>query len=200
MQEEPVDNLLRALRESDSGREAPARVEVCLREAFRQRHRRAFPWGLQGVRGRLAAAAVAVLAILVFRVVGLRPAEHARQDTPPVLQTEAPAAAEAYRRPVPDARSAPAVGFAAVPVKTAVSRTSVRPERVTEEVVTEFFPLMEGAPPLEQGSIVRMSVPLSTMRRVGLPVREDRMEQPIQADVVFGQEGLARAIRFVSYR
>jgi hypothetical protein len=67
------------------------------------------------------------------------------------------------------------------------------------EVVTEFFPLMEDPPPFERGELLRVSLPASAMRGVGLPVNEDRLTETVQADVLVGQEGLARAIRFVRY-
>jgi hypothetical protein len=67
------------------------------------------------------------------------------------------------------------------------------------EVVTEFFPLMEDPPPFERGELLRVSLPASAMRGVGLPVNEDRLTDRVQADVLVGQEGLARAIRFVRY-
>jgi hypothetical protein len=37
------------------------------------------------------------------------------------------------------------------------------------------------------------------MRKVGLPVNEDRLSDRVYADVLVGDEGLARAIRFVRY-
>jgi hypothetical protein len=74
-----------------------------------------------------------------------------------------------------------------------------RVQPVQREVVTEFFPLVDYAPPFERGELVRMRVPASTMRAVGLPVREDRLSDPVQAEVLVGQEGMARAIRFVGY-
>ena len=43
------------------------------------------------------------------------------------------------------------------------------------------------------------TVPASTMRKVGLPVSENRLTERVYADVLVGNEGLARAIRFVSY-
>jgi hypothetical protein len=70
---------------------------------------------------------------------------------------------------------------------------------VRREIVTDFFPLVDYAPPFERGELVRVSLPASAMRTVGLPVREDRLGDRVQADVLVGQEGLARAIRFVSY-
>jgi hypothetical protein len=53
--------------------------------------------------------------------------------------------------------------------------------------------------PFERGELLRVIVPASTMRRVGLPVNEDRLAERVQADVLVGEEGLARAIRFVRY-
>jgi hypothetical protein len=47
---------------------------------------------------------------------------------------------------------------------------------------------------------LRVSLPASAMRGVGLAVSEDRLTDMVQADVLVGQEGLARAIRFVRYQ
>ena len=65
------------------------------------------------------------------------------------------------------------------------------------EIVTEFFPLIDVAPEFGRGALVRVRVPAETMLSVGLPVREDRLADPIEADLLIGEEGLARAIRFV---
>jgi hypothetical protein len=35
------------------------------------------------------------------------------------------------------------------------------------------------------------------MRLVGLPVNEERANERIRADMVLGQDGIARAVRFV---
>jgi hypothetical protein len=72
-------------------------------------------------------------------------------------------------------------------------------KRQPREVVTQFFPLLDVAPPFERGELLRVTVPASTMRTVGLPVNEDHLTDRVYADVLVGQEGLARAIRFVSY-
>lgn len=65
------------------------------------------------------------------------------------------------------------------------------------EVVTDFFPLMDPAPPFQRGRILRIEVPASAMKMVGLPVHEQHLNDPVQADVLVGEEGLPRAIRFV---
>lgn len=77
-------------------------------------------------------------------------------------------------------------------------RRIIAKKAVPREVVTEFFPLVEAAPPFERGQIWRLEVPASTMRTVGLPVREEDLSDRIQADVLVGEEGMIRAIRFVS--
>jgi len=67
-------------------------------------------------------------------------------------------------------------------------------------MVTDFYPLLNPAPPLERGQILRVNVPASVMQSVGFPVAEDRLTEPVQADVLLGEEGLPRAIRFVGFQ
>ena len=73
------------------------------------------------------------------------------------------------------------------------------PAPQSREVVTDFFPLMDPAPPLGRGQLLRVELPASAMQMVGLPVREERLADPVEADVLLGEEGLPRAIRFVSF-
>lgn len=68
-----------------------------------------------------------------------------------------------------------------------------------KEIATDFYPLMDAPPPFERGELLRVSLPAAAMRRVGLPVSEDRMSELVQADILVGEEGLARAIRFVRF-
>jgi len=93
--------------------------------------------------------------------------------------------------------AAPAAPVLAVtaPAPKVVHRQALQPK----EVMTDFYPLMEAPPPFERGELLRVSLPASAMRTVGLPVSEDRLGETVQADVLVGEEGLARAIRFVKY-
>lgn len=59
---------------------------------------------------------------------------------------------------------------------------------------------MDLAPPLERGELVRVTVPASTMWGVGMLVMASHLDDPVEADVLVGQDGMARAIRFVSYQ
>jgi hypothetical protein len=66
-----------------------------------------------------------------------------------------------------------------------------------EETVTEFLPLMDAPPPLGRGILVRTLVPGTMMRAAGLRGWEDRLNERVKADILIGEEGLPRAIRFV---
>ena len=69
------------------------------------------------------------------------------------------------------------------------------------EVVTIFFILKEGEDltAMENLSLVRIELPGSAFSEVGIPIVLDSANARIDADVVLGQDGLARAIRFVAY-
>jgi len=72
-----------------------------------------------------------------------------------------------------------------------------RPDRY--EIATDYFPMNYGGylAPLDSGRIVRIKVPRSALRSYGLPVDPLRADEAIKADVVLGNDGMARAIRFV---
>jgi hypothetical protein len=171
-----ISNALRALADHDRGREAPEEVEMRLLAAFRQRRERKMRKAI--VWASLAGAA----AITLFFA---RPQEHPKPIAPMPVR---PQTVAVLPTPAPERKAV----LKARPVK----RQLVMQPR---EVVTEFFPLLDVAPPFERGELLRVTVPASTMRRVGLPVNENRLEERVYADVLVGQEGLARAIRFVSY-
>ena len=53
--------------------------------------------------------------------------------------------------------------------------------------------------PGEGGQVIRVTLPRSAMRTVGLPVPENGWYERVPADVVLGQDGVARAVRFVKF-
>jgi len=106
-----------------------------------------------------------------------------------------------YPRPKPQTMEV-AIAAPSVPVLPAANPAprKVLHRKPAREVVTEFYPLMDDPPPFERGELLRVNLPASAMRGVGLPVSEEHLDDVVQADVLVGQEGLARAIRFVGNR
>jgi len=62
-----------------------------------------------------------------------------------------------------------------------------------------FIPLpnAERVGPNDDVHVVRMELTRSAMLVVGLDVSPDRVSEPVQADVMLGPDGLARAVRFM---
>ncbi|HEX8141504.1 MAG TPA: hypothetical protein VF553_02845 [Pyrinomonadaceae bacterium] len=68
----------------------------------------------------------------------------------------------------------------------------------TSDIATDYIPLTYAADlNVESGRVVRVELPRSALTRFGLPVNAERAGEPVQADVLLGDDGLARAIRFV---
>lgn len=79
----------------------------------------------------------------------------------------------------------------------------MRPAQVdagrAQEVATEFIPLVHGGQyaQAEEGHLVRVEMPRSALVSFGLPVNAEAPGGSVKADVLMGQDGIARAIRFV---
>jgi hypothetical protein len=174
---------LRALKEAYSRWEAGPEVELQLLEALRRR-RVARTWR----RSAVVAVAAGVVGILAIR----------RSPAPAAVEISPPASVVVEAPPVPAAE--PASANIRRPTKrTITAKIKVQPV-TAREVATEFFPLMDTPPPFERGELLRVVVPAATMRTVGLPVGDNHLNDSVQADILIGQEGLARAIRFVNYQ
>jgi hypothetical protein len=175
MNDEKILVALKALAHSELELEAPPAVETRALRAFRQRQTtwRRWRWG---VAWTVTAAVAAGLTLLFWN----RPAPPPRQpvQTAAIVPTLSPVEpAPMVSRPRPKA---------------------IRVKRVPpREFVTEFYPLVDVAPPFERGTVVRVRLSAAALRTVGIPVDEDHLADRIQADVLVSEEGLARAIRLV---
>jgi hypothetical protein len=67
------------------------------------------------------------------------------------------------------------------------------------EVATAFYPLIYSNLPVTQGNIVRLEVPATAFASLGVEPVDWAGPQPdiVLADVLVGEDGLARAVRFV---
>jgi hypothetical protein len=68
-----------------------------------------------------------------------------------------------------------------------------------DEIATAFYPLIYSDVPVTAGSIVRLEVPPSTFASFGVEPVALAGSRPdlVLADVLVGEDGLARAVRFV---
>lgn len=73
-----------------------------------------------------------------------------------------------------------------------------RPEEA-EEALTDYLLLNPGQrfQSLERGQLIRVMVPRSTLGTFGYPINPERAMLPVKADLVVGEDGMARAIRFI---
>ncbi|HEY6403061.1 MAG TPA: hypothetical protein VI479_16705, partial [Blastocatellia bacterium] len=67
------------------------------------------------------------------------------------------------------------------------------------EYATDFIPLSYGGvqKPMESGEIVRLEIPRSALIAFGLPVNVEQADAPVEAELLLGEDGMARAIRFL---
>jgi hypothetical protein len=70
---------------------------------------------------------------------------------------------------------------------------------IARETTTEFFPLFYASVPSSSGHIVRMEVPRASLAQFGLASAHGMGQTTgtVIADVLVGDDGLARAVRFV---
>jgi len=178
MTEEQVQRALRVLAEQDRELEARTEVETQVLQGFRAARRQRMMRMMR--RAAIWPAAIAA-AVAIAMVAPTRP-----KPADPPRRVEQPAAAPVDRH---------GDVLAAEPVPP--TRTPAAAMR--REVVTQFFALTDSSLPLDRGQLLRVRVPASMMYSVGLPVNPDRWAERVDADVLVGEEGMARAIRFVGY-
>jgi hypothetical protein len=98
-------------------------------------------------------------------------------------------------RPKPDTTTGPKPGAPRVVTpKTAVN--SLRAGLRIEDFVA--LPGAVGLPTFESGRIVRVDLPVSSLPAYGMELVPDAAHTEVQADVLVGQDGQARAIRLVT--
>ncbi|HKQ51989.1 MAG TPA: hypothetical protein VJT74_06460 [Pyrinomonadaceae bacterium] len=224
--EQALSAGLRALSSSAATSQTPACVEEKLLAAFRQgpnfvpavthvvspQQRRVW-WAV--------AAAVAILAVSTFAALRLlpgntkQPAEQGAKVVQPTPHTTPPWRED--ERNVAEPERAVASGAdnqdrKLIPVvqpqrprrearRGLVRDAGVSPEVASadEEIATDFMPLSYGSSlsQIDDGQVVRVELSRSALHSFGLPVNVERAGERVKADVLLGNDGVARAIRFV---
>jgi hypothetical protein len=202
--EEMLTRGLQALASEMKEVEAPEHVEAKLLEAFRARKVVVPISTRRWISRRYWLAAVAAVLLIAMSVVALRwrsnekpsqtfagrrepeKAITPREEAPKPVEHQA--LDQSPRRYNPKRLRHPRL-------RSSENVASMRPS----EIATDFIPLryMNVANLQEGGQIVRVEVPRSALANFGLPVNMDRYNERVKADVLYGVDGLAHAIRFV---
>ena len=216
--ERAVSAGLKSLAVSDDGKAAPASVEAALLEAFRAqasnppaRHLpvRSRSW----LRWTLAAAAATVIAFgfIVYHAIQNEPQkdhnvvkEKPSGPQPSVNREEQVVkdngATERRRR----SRGPRPRSGNRLQLNRPFIRDTITSYAGGNESTTDFFPLSysDDQKPVESGKVIRVQVirvqmPRPALIAFGLPVNIESADVPVKADLLVGEDGLARAIRFV---
>jgi hypothetical protein len=82
-----------------------------------------------------------------------------------------------------------------------VAATAIAVQAVPEDEAADasFYPLpeAEALPAVENAMVLRVQLPVSSLRLMGVPVDEDGADGAVQAELLLGQDGLARGVRLV---
>jgi hypothetical protein len=183
----------RMANEASSAAVPPPEVRAALMAEFRRQHRAApirrqvFKWVAVG------GVAAAVVMALVWANSGPGPW---RPDATAAL-LKAPVSVAEVPTVVPQPAEKKATGQA----KAHPTRRPRAPKPVEEspEVATDFIeiPYAEPLRPEERADVFRIQVPRASMAVFGLPVSGGRLDSRITADVLMGEDGVVRAVRFV---
>lgn len=189
--------------------EASAHVEQTLRAAFRKQSKvptvfRSTPIRTQqwSKRMLIAVAAIVLLILLagVIRQKGSGVPEKQMVEVRPSLAVPS----DGLLKDDPGQKSPSTLVTPEIFRHVASERRHARrpvPKATTEleEAITGFIALSNESQlvPLESGQVLRVELPTSTLISMGLPITAEDVSKPILADLLVGQDGMARAIRFV---
>jgi len=169
------------------GMQTPDRVEKALLGELRRRRRRVLVVQFAAA-GALAATVLAGLFLM-------RPAASV---APPAFVAETPNEAIV---PGPPAAAPSPVVAKAVLRRRHIPKPPVE-QRIAAAEPNDFIPVgpWQAMEPMERGSIIRVRLPKSSLPGFGIPVSADRWNESVPADVVLGEDGSMRAVRFVSVK
>jgi len=207
--EEMLTRGLQSLAAEMAPLAAPDSVEIKLLEAFRTRPA-VVPMPIGQSSRRYWLAAVAAVLLIAMSVVAIRwqsgdvddPRQARAGQTSPDKQEvnkspEEPSKDVEYQadnqlptRPIRKPSRNP---------RSRSSESTQASNQARNEIATDFIALryMSAANLQDGGQIVRVELPRSALANFGLPVNMDRYNEKVKADVLYGVDGLAHAIRFV---
>lgn len=204
---------LKSLAASDEGKATPESVEAALLEAFRAQAANPIARPLP-VRSRSwprwAMAATAAL-LIVFGQVIYRAIQNELHKDNGVITEKTPTPQPSVKRDEQVANDAGKSEPRHRP-RAPRHRRVIRPRLIKPFIIdsmtsyakdsessTDFLSLSYGGDqrPMESGKVIRVQIPHSALIAFGLPVNIEWADVPVKADLLIGEDGMARAIRFV---
>jgi hypothetical protein len=176
-----------------------ARLATDAQTPARSGWRKALFAGAQVSKWVMAATAVAmVIALLALT----RSAHQTLPDPPAPVIAETPAGKPSLPLQVADVLPPEAPKGIAKTANVNGTSHSVRHKAVKgeeEELTTEYVPLTYAAyaDETDSGHVVRVQVPRTALLALGVPIGAEASTELVKADVIVGDDGLARAIRLV---
>jgi hypothetical protein len=205
--EEFVDRSLEALARDTDSAEAPPELKSTLRRAFDQHHAapvskvvelKTFRFNRRSVY--LIAAAASVIALLGLTYKLWIPV-FSSGEKQIIVDTERPSSSPSVAVPQPgESESRMAADLA--PEEKITRRSSSKRAAASEDadpVETEFIPLtyVSDSASMQSGTVIRVEVLRATLMAMGLPINAALGDSLIKAELVVGDDGVARAIRFI---
>lgn len=196
--EQRMTAALRAVAANDAAINAPERIKLALRRVFDEQAAAALPPVLmRSARRKLLwgmTAAAMLLLSTIITALWLRTSDEKVDNTPSVL-------ADPQKPPVAVAREQGSVGTHSATVARTSGKTIRRHKLpVKNEDAAGLLPLTFVARPgpTEFIQTVRVEISRAKLLSMGLPVNVDRGEGMVKAEIIIGEDGVARAVRILN--
>jgi hypothetical protein len=181
---------LRAFAEDTAIAQAPARIEMRLRQEFRTQHRT-----LKVQRAAVVAAWTLAAAAVLAGAVSWRNWQRTRREEASKQEMTAPSVpAQNPASPGENASlAAKGIETRAEPKKS----SNHAPPAISNDEDAGRFTLLPGSLPAEteEAAILRVRMQRGALGALGLPVNEERAGEWIQVELLVGSDGLPQAVR-----
>lgn len=208
--ERTLEAGLRALAEGAEEGEAPPHLKLALRAAFDRQVKSApalIPAPARSRNLALRWAAVAALVLLAVAVALLSRSARPNSKKEDITGggNAAPKSIPATREQAPQLVNEPDNQRRKAETRVAKNISTKRRVAAVDgmardnETVTDYIPLtyLADATAMESGMVLRVELPPSALITMGLPAPAGQTDSRVKADVVVGDDGVARAVRFV---
>jgi hypothetical protein len=183
---------LRVLASQSATNAVSGDLERALLDAFRQRQSRTVHQGVSAwIPRAVAAVALVGVGLWLLQPGGENPIVAEPEPVRTVQSAAPPPGAEATLRADPTAS----------PVEATKRPNRPQRPRPSGFVTAEGFVMLPAAanlPAFESGEIVRMELPVTALPAYGLEIAPETRRSAVEADLLVGQDGQARAIRLVN--